>query len=690
VSEKLTVLDDMTLSTMVFEHILALAEPLFERASRQKSEIKTVNDVLARQKYVAETFTELIGALPERTAFNPRCVGRLQRDGYRIEKILFESRPHLYVAANLYFPEGRRDPAPAILLPCGHEREGKASDKYQRLAQGLVKNGFVVLVYDPIGQGERSQYWDEVKGDSRIGLSVAEHEYAGTQSLLVGVNFAAYRIWDGMRALDYLCARDEVDVTRIGCTGSSGGGTLTTYLFALDERVRAAMPVCYITSREAWLATGMIADAEQVQNHVIEHGIDHSDLCIAGAPRALRIGAALRDYFPIEGTRRSFDEVKRIYTILGARDCVDLFVADEEHGYSQALRQAAYQWFHLWLGDPSADPTEPPVEPEPPAELWCAPRGQVSNLASRTVLCFTRDLALCLPPRPPGLETRGQAEEWQGELRAWLRELIRCPASSGAPQAGQRDAFFRGTTGIERLSFQSERGITIPALLFVPGKEQTQRPGIVYVHEGGKEVEAGHLGTIQMLAREGNVVLAIDVRGVGETKAEGQVWSGYKFMGVDGYHFYQYGMLGHTLLGRRVHDVLRSVALLGERPEVDGEQLSVVGQGAGGLLALFAAALDERIATAVCCQSLISYRELATHEFHAYHPSCFVPGILKLCDLPEVAACVAPRRLVLAGPLDHMKRRVLRDEAEEAYAWTRQVYELFDAAGSFTISTEGT
>jgi len=688
-AESLTVLGNRDLSSMVFEHILSVAGPLFEQAREAKSRIRTAEELLARQKFVKETFAQLVGGFPERAPLNARRLGTLQREGYRVEKIFFESRPQFYVTANLYLPDGVFEPAPAILIPCGHAREAKAYPEYQTLAQGLAKHGFVALVYDPLGQGERSQYWDDVRGDSRIGFCCYEHEVAGDQSLLVGRNLASYRIWDGMRAIDYLCERDEVDTSRIGCTGCSGGGTLTTYLFALDERIAAAMPVCYVTSRDAWLATGMIADAEQVQDRAIELGIDHSDLCFAGAPRALRIGAADHDFFPVEGTRKTFEEAKRMYALLDAEDRVDLCVVPGEHGYLPALREAAYQWFHLWLGNPGADPKEPPIHPEAAEELRCAPGGQVINLGSRTVFCFTRDAALELPPEVPAFATRGDAEDWQVETRERLRELLRVPPGPGAAPCDQHGSFFRGKTGIELLSFQSERGITIPALLFVPEKEG-KWPGIVYVHEEGKEAEAGHLGTIQMLANEGNVVLAIDVRGIGESQSADNISRDYKLMGVEGYHFYQYGMLGRSLVGGRVHDVLRSVALLMERPEVNADQVSVVGEGLGGLLALFAAALDERIGTAFCSRTLASYREVATQEYYAYHPRWFVPGILKVCDLSDVAACVAPRRLILGSPLDHQRRRLTQSDAEALYARTRSIYKLFDAEDALHISTDGT
>ncbi|MFW6108776.1 MAG: alpha/beta hydrolase family protein, partial [bacterium] len=520
-SENLVVLGDQDLSGMVFDHIVTVAEELFERADERRRALATGQDVQQHQRYVRETFTAMLGGFPERTPLNARPAGTLRREGYRVEKLLFESRPFFYVTANLYLPE-RRDAAPAVLVPCGHAPQGKAHETYQALAQGLAKKGFVALVYDPIGQGERSQYWEPLVERSRLGLCSPEHDYAGTQALLVGRHFAGWRVWDAIRAVDYLVGRDEVDVARIGCVGCSGGGTVTTYLFALDERIRAAVPVCYVTSREAWLATGAFADAEQVQDGAIARGIDHCDLLIAGAPRALRIGAARGDYFPIEGTRRAFDAARRAYALLQAPECIDLAEAEGEHGLSQPLREAAYGWCHQWLGHPAEDASEPAVQPERPEELWCAPGGQVHALGSRTVFSFTRDEALSLPPTQSAMTSRGDAELWQDELRGALRDLLRCPASSGAPFCYQHGAFFRGSVGIERVSFQSERGITVPGLLFVPEREG-RWPGILYVHEGGKEAEAGPRGTAQMLAGEGNVVLAIDVRGVGETASQDSI-----------------------------------------------------------------------------------------------------------------------------------------------------------------------
>ncbi|NQT86207.1 acetylxylan esterase, partial [bacterium] len=645
-------------------------------------------EILAWQEQVRTAVTDLIGGLPERTPLNARAVGVTEGPGFTIERLLFESRPFFYVSANLYLPADRDEPGPAILIPCGHDRLGKADADTQRLARGLVKNGFVVLVIDPLGQGERSQYWDYAAAGSRVGLGVPEHEMAGTQSQLVGPTLASYRIWDGVRALDALCLRDEVDSARIGCAGCGAGGTLAMYLFALDERVRAAMPMCCLTTREAWLATGNSLDNEHVLPHAIEYGIDPVDVCLAGAPRPLRIGAVLNDAAPIEGARQAFRKLQRLYGLLDSHSRLDLFVTEGEAGLGKPLRQAAIEWFQLWLGDPSADAVEPRVRPVPQEELWCSPDGQTNSLGSRTVFSFTRDRALTLPPPMPVLESRGQAEEWQDDMRSTLRDLLSVPESSGAPHTRQNGVIFRGKIGIEMLSYQSERGVTVPALLFVPDTEPGAWPGIVYVHEGGKEIESGALGAIHMLTSQGNAVLAIDVRGVGETQSGLAQYHERPYTGADGYHAYQYAMLGRTLLGRRVHDVLRSVAVLAERPEVLSEAISVVGQGEGGILALFAAALDERIGTAVCCQSLMSYRDIATHEFHAWRPGHFIHGFLQEADLGRVAACVAPRRLILAGPVDHMRRRVTQEQANEAYADARKVYDLYETPESLQIATD--
>lgn len=282
-------------------------------AIHSESEFKAWSDA-NRQK-----FLDLIGGLPHvRTPLNARVVGEVVRDGYVVRKVIFESLPEFYVTANLYVPTLGKAPYPAILSPCGHSENGKAYEVYQHLYIGLVKRGYVVLTYDPQGQGERIQYWDFLSHRRQFDFN--QHGMAGIQEYLLGQNLARYFIWDGMRALDYLASLPEVDAARIGVTGSSGGGTLTTYITMLDPRVKVASIVTFITSIPKKIENRINdaeSDPEQDIAGLLAAGIDHPEYLGMIAPRPVQIGSAMRDFFPIEGTRKTFGEAQQIYKTLG-------------------------------------------------------------------------------------------------------------------------------------------------------------------------------------------------------------------------------------------------------------------------------------------------------------------------------------------------------------------------------------
>ncbi|MCI0696367.1 acetylxylan esterase, partial [candidate division KSB1 bacterium] len=261
--------------------------------------LTTREEITARQRFIRERFLHAIGGLPERTPLNPKVTGTLKRDGYRIEKIIFESLPKFYVTANLYVPETGRAPYPAILMPLGHESGGKAHEAWQRLAITFVKNGFVMLLFEPVGQGERVQLYDPDLGESKVIRSTDEHTLAGTQCLLLGHSFARHVIWDAMRALDYLVSRPEVDSSRVGITGNSGGGTMTAYMSALDDRIKVAAPSCYLTNWKSLLETIGPQDAEQNLPPWLADGLDQPDFVLAFAPKPMLMLSAIRDFFPI-------------------------------------------------------------------------------------------------------------------------------------------------------------------------------------------------------------------------------------------------------------------------------------------------------------------------------------------------------------------------------------------------------
>jgi len=267
--------------------------------NRRNAEIEQVNTAEAakrRQEYVRKKIIELIGGLPDYSGpLNAKVTGRIDKQRYVIEKVIFESLPRFYVTADLYRPNkpGRY---PGVLIMLGHWDQGKVAE--QRLAANLAMKGFVTLAYDPIGQGERIQAYDRRVGGTLGGWSTEEHFQAGAQSLLAGEHLARYMIWDGKRALDYLISRPEVEGERIGCTGCSGGGTLSTYVSALDPRVKAAAPACWMNSYRV-LFTGPVGDSEQSIPNFLSSGLDETDYVELFAPKPWLIVSTLEDFFPL-------------------------------------------------------------------------------------------------------------------------------------------------------------------------------------------------------------------------------------------------------------------------------------------------------------------------------------------------------------------------------------------------------
>src|SRR5262249_62282605 len=242
---------------------------------------------------------------------------------------------------------------PGSVSPCGHSAVGKAAPVYQTLHINLARRGFAVLTYDPVGQGERSQFWDADKGRSRYNLSCGEHCVLGNPLYLLGTSLAKYRIWDGMRGIDYLTSLPEVDAKKIGCVGNSGGGTLTAYIAALDARVQVPVIGCYITTLPRRMANRIEADPdsdpEQDIFGFVSEGIDHAGLLPLLAPRPALLCTAKLDFFPIEGARETFAEALKLYEAAGATGRIDKVEADARHGLSLPLRKAAYAWFERWL-----------------------------------------------------------------------------------------------------------------------------------------------------------------------------------------------------------------------------------------------------------------------------------------------------------------------------------------------------
>ncbi|MGH9632758.1 MAG: alpha/beta hydrolase family protein, partial [Bryobacteraceae bacterium] len=464
---------------------------LDEREARVAS--WTAADAKDRRGYLRERMTRALGGFPERTPLNARITGTIDHEDYRIEKIVFESQPRFYVTANLYLPKRGDGPFPAILFPLGHEEGAKAHATWQQILVTFARKGYVCLAWDTIGQGERVQLYDEDFRASKVVRSTTEHTIVGTQTLLTGESLARYTVWDGIRALDYLVSRPEVDPKRIGCTGNSGGGTHTAYLAALDDRIQVAAPSCYITSWRRLLETIGPQDAEQCIPPWLGDGLDHADFIHAFAPKPYLILSAIRDFFSITGARETFAEAKRVYKLHGAPENIAMTEADDGHGYSKPRRLAAYRWFDRWLKGSDEETDEQPVSPHREEDLYATKTGQVqTSLGGETVFSLNRT-------RARGFRRSTPSDEL-------VRRLIGYERGAGSPPVKPFGTLQREGYCIEKLVYVSEPGIEVPALLFMPEGESAKRAAVVYTDGRGK---AAAIADIESLVRQGLIVLSI-------------------------------------------------------------------------------------------------------------------------------------------------------------------------------------
>ena len=659
-----------------------VARGLLEERERKVAGLATSQQVAERKAYIRERMLAALGGLPARTPLNARTVGVLERDDFRIEKVIFESQPRFFVTANLYVPKKGRGPYPGVLFPLGHELGGKSYPVWQQMLGGLASKGYVAFTWDPLGQGERVQLYDRDLGESKLRHSTTEHTSLGIQCLLAGDSLARYTIWDGMRALDYLLSRPEVDSARIACTGNSGGGTHTAYLSALDDRIHVAAPSCYLTSWRRLLDTIGPQDAEQILLPWIADGLDHADFVYAFSPKPYLILSAIRDFFSISGARATNQEARRVYEVLGVPDKLSMVETDDGHGYSKPRRMAAYRWFGRWLKGVDDQAPEPEVVMATEEELRCTDSGQVATaLGGETVSTLNRQRVEELGGNRRRLSGSQDLAAYQEEIRKQVRRLSNVELPKEAVPVTSYGELQRPGYRIQKLTYESEPGIVVPALLFVPGTGEKRKPAIVYVHGQGKSAGAGPGGQIEQLVEAGIVVLAIDTRGSGETRVrETQQNTDFRPNFGDFDSTMTALLIGKPLVGMRGMDVSRGVDLLSARPEVDPGRIYGFGKDAGAVPLLYAAVLDERIRKVVLEGMLMSYQSIVSRSIHRQVFEDVVPGALKFYDFPDLVASLAPRSVWIVNAVDPLGQPVGLGEVRKQYAGSAQAFEMAKAA----------
>lgn len=616
-----------------------------ERATEAKrATLRTRADAETFIRERAAKVKQCFGPLPEKTPLNPRITGRVERDVYTIENVIFESRPNFLVTGNLYLPKGRSGRLPGVVGVCGHSDNGKAAGTYQAFAQGLARLGYVCFIIDPTGQGERIQrLTPELKPVLR--WNTWEHNYVGNQQLLVGEVFGTWQAWDGIRALDYLLARPEVDPRHVLVTGNSGGGTITTWMCALEPRLTGAAPSCFINTFRRMFESEQPADSEQCPPHTLALGLDHSDFFLPHVPRPLKLLGQEKDPFDARGLEQSYGHLKQLYTLLGQAENVALFIGPDGHGYYQKNREAMYGFFNrLTQGASSSD--EPKLTMEKDEVLWCTPKGQVGPLNSRTVISFTNDQARALGAKRRALSGDALRRTVAAQLNLPERDalgvpdyrILPAPPNRRYPKRWAGNYAVETEPGILNLVYR----LSDSALVSRPPRGPKR--AILYVAHQSADVELREEPFVrELLAAEPEAAFyACDVRGIGESQPNTTNKPFLDPYGSD-YFYAVYGvMFDRPYPAQRTFDLLRLADWLAANGH---EEIHLAANGWGTIPATFAALLDERIGQVTFKHALTSYSAVAEAEDYDWPLSSFLPDVLKNFDLPDCYRELARKRL---------------------------------------------
>jgi dienelactone hydrolase len=667
---------------MLIHHLNSQSIACIDRREAAVARLQTAQDWRRRQQQVREYFTNNVGPWPGQTPLNPRITSTVSKPGYRVETIVYESMPGFFVTGALFIPAGHRGKGPAILNVIGHSAQAFRLDTHQNVILNLVHKGFIVFAIDPIGQGERLQYFNPATGKSDVGRSTAEHSHAGIQCFLIGRSIARYFTWDGIRAIDYLCTRPEVDPDRIGVTGLSGGGTQSSYIGAMDERIAAAAPAGYIVGYRRLLESIGPGDAEQVFYLGLTSGIDHADLLEVRAPKPTLHVTTTRDFFSIQGARETEREARKAFEVLGEPSAYRRVEDDHIHGFTRKNNEATYAFFQKALDLPG-DPQEHTYPFLTEEELTVTSTGQVSTaLEGETVFSINQREAL--PMLRSLTAARKDIESHAvNSVQAARRLSGFHDVANDLSTPVYRGRYRRDGYTLEKWGMHGEGEYIIPMLVAVPDGEGPF-PAVMYTHPEGKIKEALPGGQIERLVQQGYIVAAADLLGFGETSPS--LGRGIGLVQP----FFNAQLAGRSVVGINAGDALRVFHFLKQRPDVSAKRIGAVAVGFTGPAVLHAAAFETGIAWLVLTGTLLSYESLVLNTMYRVNANSLVAGALTAYDLPDLIGSLAPRRIALLNSVDYLGKPALETAVRSSAVFPLAAFSHADAEQNIRMVTDPT
>jgi dienelactone hydrolase len=651
----------------LIRYLDAQAGAALDARGQRIAAITTPAAAAARQAAVRAGLLALIGQPRHGMPLAATVTGMSRGDGYRVENVMYDAQPGRHVTANLFVPTGvGTGPFPALIVAPGHGPAGKSGDYH--FAANFARNGFVVLAYDIVGEGERLEYFDAASGRSRGERPTGDHSIAAFPAILNGESLARYFVEDAMQGVDYLLTRPEVDGARIGAFGCSGGGTATAYLAALDERVRAAASACYVNDFRHLLASVGPQDGEQSIPGFIAGGFDIADWVELAAPKPYAVVSTTEDMFPYAGAAAAVDEIRHLWAADGAPDNLVWLHGPGPHGAIAPLGDAIVAFFRHALGASAPAVPFSALRPARPEDLLVTKTGQVATaMGTVTLADLARERARAIAPAAPS-DTAG--------LRAAIVKLAGVrpvPVNSAAGLAANVPATTASDmpadrSGIKLMAETRRDGLRwstwrfasamgpLEARLVQPGSEQasaqttqtvqTTPAKLMLLLDRAPLATLGKPGgRLARLAAEGWTVLALQIRG-----ADGREELKSAVVGDENLLSLRAMMAGATLPGIRIADTLRAVDWLARTmPQLP---ILVNGIGVMGPVALQAAMLEPRIAAVRTEGAPVSWRDAMAGPLARELPANAIPGVLVAYDLPDLIAALAPRAVDIAAPVD--------------------------------------
>ena len=618
---------------MLYSSLIRRAEELSSRSAFEFPPLEQWEAELPERR---RRWREMLGLdpLPERTDLKVTLTGVLDRGHYVVEKLHFQPLPDCRISANLYRPKEIDEPAPGVVYVCGHSQRGKF--QYQPHPRWFGEHGYVCIVLDPI----------QVCEGGGVHHGVYTHGWWHWYSQ--GYTPAGTEVWAAMRALDYLETRDDVDRDRFGITGLSGGGSISWFSGAADERFKVVVPVCQTGTMEQHVRDRTVDGHCDCTFWINTYGWDFPDIACMIAPRPLLVGASSEDLlFRPYAYRDLVHRARMLYRLYDKEDCVGLVEDVFQHGYTPYKRLTIFNWFEKHLKGSCESVVEDLREDgEADADLAVYPDLKPPE---DDKMCEA-DRRLILLPSAPAIASRSDWEPHQARAKARLREFTfrTFPAELTAPHMLSRRDGQGDPIQYRTYEFETEPGLLIRARLTIPMDGPRPYPVVVGpVHEDARTPFCGHGASLEgvdpSVAGRGTV----EVRGTGGTSiGSGLQWTVRR----------AYPLLGHTLPERQTFDLLQGIAVL--RAETNVGSAIVYGKGRQAALAIYAAILDETIAEIVLEDPITTHWD-AGPEFL---------NVLKVGDLPHNLALAFPRPITFVG------------RVPEAYEWPRELYGKCGAA----------